>query len=97
MSRVTMKFECAPILFPNDDTGWACRATPIPIGWKLNANCFRSSAPANEAVLVSGKGDEARAQELLKEPSVAGFIAKPFSMNRLLEKVRETIRGIEKL
>ena len=47
-------------------------------------------------VLVSGKGDEARAQELLKEPSVAGFIAKPFSMNRLLDKVRQSVRGIEK-
>ena len=46
-------------------------------------------------LLVSGKGDQMRAQDLLKEPSVAGFIAKPFSMNRLLEKVRETVRGIE--
>jgi DNA-binding response OmpR family regulator len=47
-------------------------------------------------LLVSGKGDEARAQELLKEPGVAGFIAKPFSMNRLLEKIRQTVGGIEK-
>jgi DNA-binding response OmpR family regulator len=46
-------------------------------------------------VLVSGKGDETRAQELLKEPGVAGFVAKPFSMSRLLEKVREAVRGIE--
>ena len=48
-------------------------------------------------VLVSGKGDEARAQDLLKEPGVAGFVAKPFSMRRLLEKVRQTVRGIEGL
>lgn len=48
-------------------------------------------------LLVSGKGDEARAQELLKEPGVAGFIAKPFSMNRLLNKVYQTVRGIENM
>jgi DNA-binding NtrC family response regulator len=45
-------------------------------------------------LLVSGKGDEKRAQELLKEPGVAGFIAKPFLMNRLLEKVGQTLIGI---
>jgi DNA-binding NtrC family response regulator len=48
-------------------------------------------------LLVSGKGDETRAQELLKEPGVAGFIAKPFLINRLLEKVRQTVSGIEAL
>ena len=46
-------------------------------------------------LLVSGKGDERRAQELLKEPGVAGFLAKPFLMNRLLEKVKQTVEGIE--
>ena len=46
-------------------------------------------------LLVSGRGDETRAQELLKEPGVAGLIAKPFSMSRLLEKVGEAVRGIE--
>ncbi|MEP7014027.1 MAG: response regulator [Verrucomicrobiota bacterium] len=46
-------------------------------------------------LLVSGKGDELRAQELLKEPGVAGFIAKPFLMNRLLEKVRQAVPEIE--
>src|SRR4030088_294139 len=29
-------------------------------------------------LLISGKADEARAQELLKEPGVRGLIAKPF-------------------
>lgn len=48
-------------------------------------------------LLVSGKGEEARAQELLHEPGVAGFIAKPFLMNRLLEKVSRTVPGIEAL
>jgi DNA-binding response OmpR family regulator len=40
-------------------------------------------------ILVSGKADEQRAQELLKEPGVRGLIAKPFAMNRLLDKVRQ--------
>ncbi len=48
-------------------------------------------------LLVSGKGDEGRAQELLKEPGVAGLVAKPFAINRLLEKIRETVPGIESL
>ena len=59
-----------------------------------NAEPLRNVPPL---VLVSGKGEESRAQELLKEPMVAGFIAKPFSLNRLLEKVKETVRGIEAL
>src|SRR3981081_46031 len=48
-------------------------------------------------LLVSGKADEERAQELLKEPGVAGLIAKPFAMNRLLEKIKECVPGIESL
>jgi DNA-binding response OmpR family regulator len=46
-------------------------------------------------LLISGKGDEKRAQELLKEPGVRGLIAKPFSMNRLLDKARECVPGLE--
>jgi DNA-binding response OmpR family regulator len=48
-------------------------------------------------LLISGKADEKRAQELLKEPGVRGLIAKPFSMNRLLEKARECVPEIESL
>jgi len=48
-------------------------------------------------VLVSGKADEERAQELLKEPGVAGLIAKPFAMNRLLKKIKECVPEIESL
>jgi two-component system response regulator ArlR len=48
-------------------------------------------------LLVSGRGDEGRAQELLKEPGVSGLVAKPFAINRLLEKIRETVPGIESL
>jgi DNA-binding response OmpR family regulator len=46
-------------------------------------------------ILVSGKADEKRAQELLKEPGVAGLIAKPFAINRLLEKIKECVPGTE--
>lgn len=42
-------------------------------------------------LLISARGDEERAQELMREPGVRGFIAKPFPMNRLLEKVRELV------
>ena len=46
-------------------------------------------------ILVSGQGDEKRAQELLKEPGVAGLIAKPFAINRLVEKIKECLPGTE--
>jgi len=46
-------------------------------------------------LLVSGRGDERRAQELLKEPGVHGLITKPFAINRLLEKVKECVPEIE--
>jgi response regulator RpfG family c-di-GMP phosphodiesterase len=46
-------------------------------------------------LLVSGKADEERAQELLKEPGVRGLVAKPFSMNRLMQKAQECVPGLE--
>src|ERR1700682_5456868 len=46
-------------------------------------------------LLVSGKGDEERAQELLKEPGVAGLIAKPFAINRLLDKIKASVPGTQ--
>lgn len=46
-------------------------------------------------LLISGRGDEKRAQELLKEVGVGGFLPKPFAINRLLEKVRECVPEIE--
>ena len=45
-------------------------------------------------VLVSGRADEERAQELLKQPGVHGLITKPFAINRLLQKVKESVPGI---
>ncbi|MEP6822032.1 MAG: response regulator [Chthoniobacterales bacterium] len=46
-------------------------------------------------ILVSGQGEEKRAQDLLKEVGVRGFLPKPFAINRLLEKVRECVPGLE--
>src|SRR5438067_13797668 len=46
-------------------------------------------------LLISGKADEARAQDLLKEPGVAGLIAKPFAINRLLERIKTAVPAIE--
>jgi DNA-binding response OmpR family regulator len=48
-------------------------------------------------LLISGKADESRAQELLKEPGVHGLIAKPFSMNRLMDKARACVPGMESI
>jgi CheY-like chemotaxis protein len=46
-------------------------------------------------VLVSGKGEAERAQDLLKEPGVRGLVPKPFSINRLIEKVKQCLPGIQ--
>ncbi len=46
-------------------------------------------------LLVTGRGDEKRAQELLKEAGVRGLVAKPFVISRLIEKVKECLPGIE--
>ena len=48
-------------------------------------------------LLISGKADEKRAQELLQEPRVRGLLAKPFSINRLLDKAKECVPGLEAL
>lgn len=46
-------------------------------------------------LLVTGRGDETRAQELLKEAGVRGLIPKPFAIGRLVQKVQECVPGIE--
>lgn len=48
-------------------------------------------------LLVSGRGDEARAQELLREPGVRGLIPKPFTLNRLIERVKQCLPDVETL
>ncbi len=46
-------------------------------------------------LLVSGQGSDERAQELLKEARVRGFLAKPFTINRLIEKVKSCFPELE--
>jgi len=46
-------------------------------------------------ILISGRGDEARAQELMKEAGVRGFLPKPFAMNRLMEKISEVAPDLQ--
>lgn len=46
-------------------------------------------------ILASGKAEEGRAQELLKEPGVAGLVAKPFAINRLVDRIKECVPGVE--
>jgi CheY-like chemotaxis protein len=48
-------------------------------------------------LLVTGKGNEQRAQDLLQEAGVRGLIPKPFSINRLIEKVKECLPGVESI
>ena len=48
-------------------------------------------------LLVTGRGDERRAQELLREAGVRGLVPKPFAINRLIEKVKECLPGVETL
>ena len=46
-------------------------------------------------LLVTGRGDEKRAQELLQEAGVRGLVPKPFAINRLIEKVKQCVPEIE--
>jgi DNA-binding response OmpR family regulator len=48
-------------------------------------------------LLVTGRGDEKRAQELLQEAGVRGLVPKPFAINRLIEKVKACVPEIETL
>jgi CheY-like chemotaxis protein len=43
-------------------------------------------------LLISGHAAEPRAQELLREPGVRGLIAKPFTIEMLIERVSEALR-----
>jgi DNA-binding response OmpR family regulator len=45
--------------------------------------------------LVTGKGEEKRARDLLQEAGVRGLVAKPFAISRLIEKVKECLPGVE--
>ncbi len=57
-----------------------------------NSNPPRTVPPL---LLVSGQGSDERAQELLREARVRGFLAKPFTINRLIEKVKACFPELE--
>ena len=60
----------------------------------LISKVYETSSPPRRMpplLLVSGQGADERARELRKEPAVRGFLAKPFTINRLVEKVKECI------
>lgn len=64
----------------------------------LIAKVYNSAQPPRAIpplLLISGRGDEERAQELLREPGVRGLIPKPFTINRLLERVKQCLPDIE--
>ena len=68
--------------------------------FSLISKVYEHSQPARVVpplLLVSGRADEERAQELLKEAGVRGLISKPFSINRLVERVKECVPGIESI
>ena len=64
----------------------------------LIGKVYNTAAPPRivpPLLLVTGKGDEKRAQELLQEAGVRGLVPKPFAINRLIEKVKECLPGVE--
>ena len=64
----------------------------------LISKVYENSSPPRTIpplLLVSGQGSDARAQELLKEARVRGFLAKPFTINRLIEKVKACFPELE--
>ena len=57
----------------------------------LISTVYENSSPVRTMpplLLISGQGGDERAQELLREARVRGFLPKPFTINRLLEKVK---------
>ena len=64
----------------------------------LIGKVYQSIEPIREIpplILASGKAEEKRAQELLKEPGVGGLVPKPFVINRLVEKIKACLPGVE--
>ncbi|MGI8889187.1 MAG: response regulator [Chthoniobacterales bacterium] len=62
--------------------------------FSLISKVYENSTPPRlvpPLLLVSGQGGDERAQELLREARVRGFLAKPFTINRLIEKVRDCV------
>ncbi len=64
----------------------------------LIAKVYENTSPVRivpPLLLVSGQGGDERAQEVRKEARVRGFLAKPFTINRLLLKVKECLPKFE--
>ena len=64
----------------------------------LISKVYENSTPPRTVpplLLVSGQGADERAQELLKEARVRGFLAKPFTIHRLVEKVKACFPELE--
>jgi len=64
----------------------------------LIGKVYANAAPPRNVpplLLISGKAEERRAQELLREPGVAGLVAKPFAISRLLDKIKECVPDVE--
>ncbi len=61
--------------------------------YSLLAKVHGIAAPAGHKlpplILMSGNASQKRAQELLRQPGVRGLLAKPFSIERLLERVSQ--------
>ncbi|MDQ6913411.1 MAG: response regulator [Verrucomicrobiota bacterium] len=66
--------------------------------FSLIGKVYENSKPIRRRpplLLVSGCAEEKRAQELLRETGVHGLLTKPFAINRLLQRVKECVPGIE--
>jgi CheY-like chemotaxis protein len=65
--------------------------------YSLLSKVFEILAPGEQRmpplILMSGHGANKRAQELLREPGVRGLLAKPFTIERLVDKVSELGKG----
>jgi DNA-binding response OmpR family regulator len=62
--------------------------------FSLISKVYENSSPVRmmpPLLLVSGQGTNARAQELLREARVDGFLPKPCTISRLLEKVKQCL------
>jgi DNA-binding response OmpR family regulator len=61
--------------------------------FELISKVYENTAPPRKVpplLLVSGQGTDERARELRQEARVCGFLPKPFTISRLLEKVKES-------
>ena len=53
-----------------------------------------AARPAPPLLLMTGHGEQRGARELLGEPGVRGLLAKPFSIQRLLNRVEDCLPGV---